>query len=100
MLADPQYHALGFPDGLAGKETAFNEGERRCEFDPWVRKIPWRRKWQSTLVFSFGKSHGWEESDELQSKGVAKSRTLLSTTFIIFRDGEVYSSEVLQKCFF
>ena len=20
--------------------------DRRCWFDPWVRKIPWRRKWQ------------------------------------------------------
>ncbi|CAM9764257.1 unnamed protein product, partial [Rangifer tarandus platyrhynchus] len=20
----------------------------RCGFDPWVRKIPWRRKWQPT----------------------------------------------------
>ena len=26
---------------------------------PWVRKIPWRRKWQPTLVFLPGKSHGW-----------------------------------------
>ena len=23
--------------------------------DPWVRKIPWRRKWQPTLVFLPGK---------------------------------------------
>ena len=27
-------------------------------FDPWVRKIPWRRKWQPTAVFLPGKSHG------------------------------------------
>ena len=27
-------------------------------FDPWVRKIPWRRKWQPTPVFLPGKSHG------------------------------------------
>ena len=27
-------------------------------FDPWVRKIPWRRKWQSTPVLLPGKSHG------------------------------------------
>ena len=26
-------------------------------FDPWVRKIPWRRKWQPTPVFLSGKSH-------------------------------------------
>ena len=23
----------------------------QCKFDPWVRKIPWRRAWQSTPVF-------------------------------------------------
>ena len=27
-------------------------------FDPWVGKIPWRRKWQSTPVFLPGNSHG------------------------------------------
>ena len=27
-------------------------------FDPWVRKIPWRRKWQPTPVVLPGKSHG------------------------------------------
>ena len=27
-------------------------------FDPWVRKIPWRRKWQPTAVFLPGESHG------------------------------------------
>ena len=30
---------------------------RRLRFDPWVRKIPWRRKWQPTPVFLRGKSH-------------------------------------------
>ena len=24
---------------------------RRCRFDPWVRKISWRKKWQPTLSF-------------------------------------------------
>ena len=27
-------------------------------FDPWIRKIPWRRKWQPTPIFLPGKSHG------------------------------------------
>ena len=27
-------------------------------FDPWVGKIPWKRKWQPTPVFLPGKSHG------------------------------------------
>ena len=31
---------------------------RRCGFNPWVRKIPWSRKWQPTLIFLPGKSHG------------------------------------------
>ena len=31
---------------------------RRCEFDPWVRKFPWRRRWQPTPVFLPGKPHG------------------------------------------
>ena len=29
----------------------------RPGFDPWVGKIPWRRKWQPTQVFLPGKSH-------------------------------------------
>ena len=30
---------------------------RRLRFNPWVRKIPWRRKWQPTPVFLPGESH-------------------------------------------
>ena len=32
---------------------------RRLGFDPWVRKNPWRRKWQPPPVFLPGESHGW-----------------------------------------
>ena len=45
--------ALG---GASGKEPTCQC--RRCRFDPWVRKIPWRRKWQPTLVFLPGEYHG------------------------------------------
>ena len=31
---------------------------RRCKFDPWVRKIPWSRKWQPFQVFLHGEFHG------------------------------------------
>ena len=41
---------------LSGKE--FPCQYRRCEFNPWVGKIPWKRKWQPTPVFLRGKSHG------------------------------------------
>ena len=30
----------------------------QIRFDPWVRKIPWRREWQPTPVFLPGESHG------------------------------------------
>ena len=46
----------GFPDGSAGKESACQC--RRCRFDPWVGKIPWRRKWQPTPVLLPRESHG------------------------------------------
>jgi len=31
---------------------------KRCGFDSWVEKIPWRRKWQPTPIFLLGKSQG------------------------------------------
>ena len=31
---------------------------RRPRFDPWGRKIPWRRAWQPTLIFLPGESDG------------------------------------------
>ena len=47
---------MGFPGGSEGKASACNAGEPG--FNPWVRKIPWRRKWQPTPVLLPGKSHG------------------------------------------
>ena len=50
---------------------------RRCRFDPWIRNIPWRRKWQPTPVFLPGKPH---EQRNLAgySPRVTKSWTQLS----------------------
>ena len=31
---------------------------KRHRLDPWVGKMPWRRKWQPTLVFLPEESHG------------------------------------------
>ena len=33
---------------------------QRSKFDPWVKKIPWRRKQQPTPVTLPGESHGQE----------------------------------------
>ena len=42
-----------FPSGSDGKVGQCG----RPRFSPWVGKIPWRRKWQSTPVLLPGKSH-------------------------------------------
>ena len=49
-----------FPDGSVVKNPPANGGDgcRKREFNPWVRTIPWRRKWQPIPVFLPGESHG------------------------------------------
>ena len=47
---------LGLLWWLRGKELACQC--RKCGFNPWVGKAPWRRKWQPTSVFLPGQSHG------------------------------------------
>ena len=52
--------AKGLPQQLVDKERILLQcrRHRRCRFDSWVRKIPWRRAWQPTPVVLTGKSHG------------------------------------------
>ena len=40
------------------KNPSVMQEMRETEFNLWVRKIPWRRKWQPTPVFLSGESHG------------------------------------------
>ena len=41
-----KYAPLWLPSWPSGKEsTCLCRRHRRLEFDPWVEKIPWRRKW-------------------------------------------------------
>ena len=61
----------GLPWWLSAKE--FTCQCRRHRFDPLARKIPWRKKWQPTLVFLLGKSHG------LQSMGLQRVGHNLAT---------------------
>ena len=48
----------GFPGGASGKEFTCQCRHKRCGFDPWVRKIPWRTAWQCTPVFLPGEPRG------------------------------------------
>ena len=45
-----------FPGGPEAKTSYYQC--RVPRFDPWVGKIPWRRKWQPSPVLLSGKSHG------------------------------------------
>ena len=57
MITACVYGGLGLPRWLIGKESACQcRNHRRPKFDPWVRKIPCRRKWQPTPGFLPGES--------------------------------------------
>ena len=47
---------LDLPGGSVVKNLPANVGD--MGFEPWVRKTPWRRKWQPTPVFFLGRCHG------------------------------------------
>ena len=40
------------------ESTCQSRRHKRRKFKPWVRKIPWRRRWTPTLILLPGKSHG------------------------------------------
>ena len=55
----------GSPGGKSGKEpTCPYRRHKRCGFDPWVKKIPWRAAHFSILVWRIP---GTEKPDKLQS---------------------------------
>ena len=43
---------------LSGERILLQRRRQRSGFNPWVGKIPWRKKWQPTPVFLPGASHG------------------------------------------
>ena len=60
ILIKPKINLLGKIWGFSGGSVVKEKIHllyRRPEFDPWVRKIPWRRKWQPAPVFLPGESH-------------------------------------------
>ena len=58
----------GFPGGASGKEPACQcRRLKRQGFDPWIRKIPWRSKWQPTPLLLPGESPWTKEPGRLQS---------------------------------
>jgi len=51
-----RYTTGGFKGGSVVKEPAC-QCRRLKRFYPWIRKIPWDRKWQPPSVFLPGKFH-------------------------------------------
>ena len=69
------YQHTGLPWWLSGKEPACQC--RRYRFNPWIGKILWRRKWQSTPVFLPGEFHG-QRILMVYTPGLQKNQTWFS----------------------
>ena len=65
----------GFPGGAVVRICLQMLETQEKQFDPWVRKIPWSRKWQPIPVFLPGESHGQRNLAEYIAHGVTKSQT-------------------------
>ena len=64
---------MGLPRRLSGKESTCQcRRHRRYGLDPWVGKIPWRRKWQRTPVFLPAKSYGQRSLVDYSPQGYKK----------------------------
>ena len=94
--------SLGFLGGTSGKEPACQcKRHKRCRFNPWVRNIPWRRKWQRTPVFLPGKSHGqrcWRVTVHVVAKSWTRLKRLsiqhtqeLVITLVLRRSSRIIS---------
>ena len=83
---DEKHDIYRLPRWCSGKEFTYQC--RRCKrrrFNPWVGKIPWRRKWEPTSVFSPEKFHGHRSLAGYSPWGWKKSDTTEhthSSTFI------------------
>ena len=64
-------------------QTVKNLPARRPGLDPWVRKIPWRRKWLPTPVFLPGEFHGPGSLADYSPWSCRESDMTLMIIFII-----------------
>ena len=84
-----------FPGALVVRSSPANTGWRKRRsipaliprFDPWLGKIPWRRKWKATPVCLPQKSHGQRSPAGYSPEG----RTELDTTEVAEHLDRMYS---------
>ena len=68
---------------------------RKPGFDPWVEKIPWRRKWQTTPVFLPGESRDRRSLGGYIAWGCKESDTTERLHFHF-----LYGGMDILKCFY
>jgi len=73
---------MGFPGCSDSKESACQC--RRPGFDPWVRKIPWRRDWLSMPVFFSGEFRGQRSLAGYSPRGRKESDKTERLTLSLF----------------
>ena len=76
--AQPEITILHWQLGSGKVSTCQCRRHKRHGFNPWVRKIPWRKERQPTPVFLPGESHG-QRSLVVTAYGAAKTQIRLST---------------------
>ena len=89
----------GFPGGDSGKEPVCQCRRcRRCGFDPWIGKLPWRRRWQPSPVFLSEKSHGRRSLAGYSPQG-RKSQTWLSVraSWFVTKKARVFRGNSLEE---
>ena len=87
---------MNFLGGSDGKSIRLQWG--RTRFNSWVRKIPWRRKWQPTPGLLPGKSHGQRRLVGYNPWGPKESDTTERLNFH-FLTLVVSEREYLSWCF-
>ena len=65
-------------------------------FDPWVGKIPWRREWQSPVIFLPGESPGQRSLRSYSPPGHKESHTTEQLTHTRARRGKLTKNNALQ----
>ena len=99
----------GFPGGSEVKASASNAGDLGSipGSDPWVRKIPLRRKWQPIPVFLPGESHGRRSLVGYSPRSRKQSETTeLTFTFTLVNDNNkertyqlrIPNSQIIANC--
>ena len=74
-LATLEVAKLGFSGGASGKEPACQcRRRKKCKFDSWVGKIPWRRAWQAHFSILAWEIPWTEEPGGLQPRGLHRVR--------------------------